>query len=115
MVDNQSAITEPNHAHEKSDACSHRDAQVPGDADEHPLSESSDGQDHKQDASNEHSTQCGLPRIAHIPDDGVGEESIQSHARGETHRPVGIEPHKKTGQGRGQTGGDKRSALVHAC
>ena len=42
----------------------------------HPLPESGDGQYHKQDAGDEHGTQCGLPRIAHIPDDGVGEERI---------------------------------------
>ena len=115
MVDDQSAITEPNHAYEKPDAGAHGDAQIPGDADEHPLPESGDGQDHKQDACNEHRTQCGLPRVPHIPDDGVGEERIQPHARGETHGPVGVEPHKEAGQCSGDAGGNERSALVHTC
>ena len=53
--------------------------------------------------------------VTHIPDDGVGEKRVEAHTRCKTHRPVGVEAHEEAGQCRGDTGGDKRSPLIHAC
>ena len=56
----------------------------------------------------------GLPRVTHIPDDGVSEKRIEPHTRCKTHRPVGVEAHKEAGQCCGDAGSDEGCPLIHA-
>ena len=61
MVNNDAAIFESNEANKQADSSTHRDPQIPGDADQHPLSQSRNGEKDEQDACDKDGAESGLP------------------------------------------------------
>ena len=47
MINNDAAIFEADHANKEANAGAHGDAEIPGNADEHPLPKAGDGEDDK--------------------------------------------------------------------
>ncbi|MCY1285178.1 hypothetical protein D9M70_341040 [compost metagenome] len=90
----------------------HGEAQTARDAVEQPLTDAREGEDHEQHAGEEHRAERDLPAVAHGVDHGVGEEGVQAHARGEAHRPVGVEAHEKAAEGCGKAGCNEGRAMI---
>ncbi|KAI1696490.1 hypothetical protein Ddc_20405 [Ditylenchus destructor] len=102
------------HPEEQAHPGAHGVAQADGNAVEQPFTHPRERQAHEQHAGDKHRAQRGFPGVAHGADHGVGEERVQTHARRQAHRPVGVQAHQQATQRGGNAGGNERRAVVNA-
>ena len=111
---NDTAVLQADKPDEQAHPATHGQAQVHGDAVQHPAAQAGNADDDEQHPGKEHRAQSHLPAIAQAADHRVGEECVHAHARRQPHRPVGVQAHDQAGQRRGQAGGNETGALVDA-
>jgi hypothetical protein len=114
IADHDTGLLQRNQRQEQADAGSNRRAQLQGDAVDDPFANPEHRQHEEQARREEHRTQRHLPGMTHAQHHGVGEKDVQTHARRQSDRVVGDQPHDRRADGRGQAGGDEHRALVHA-
>ena len=77
------------------------------------LSHVHEGKDDEDDTFDEDRGEGELPTVAHSKNNGVRQEGVQSHARGESERQVGHQCHDQRGNGRRDCGGGEDLGELH--
>ncbi len=114
VVDDDAGALQGDQREEQADPRGDGRAQLQRDAVDDPLADLEDRQQEEQARGQEYRAEGHLPGVAHAQHHGVGEESVQAHARRQGDRVVGDQAHHRRAEGRRQAGGDEDRALVHA-
>ena len=70
-------------------------------------------QNKKQNAFNKYGRQCNLPRIPHLPYDGIGKKCVQAHAGRQRKRIIGKKRHKQRADAGGNGSCRKYGTGIH--
>ena len=79
------------------------------------LAQTRDGEQDEDQALYQNCRQRKLPTVSHGQHHGVGEESIESHARSQGKRQFGIERHHQCTHNGRDTTCSKHGSRIHAC